>query len=123
MLAPDDAETFYPQTTIEYAPGQQAYAQRLARHITSAAAIPTAENPDLEAGSVRLIAGLDFSTIHQDATPIEAMPAVPGAAPAEPAAGGEAPAAPAETPASPPPTTPAPPNPFVIGEAPEGATC
>ena len=123
MLAPDDAETFYPQTTIEYAPGQQAYAQRLARHITSAAAIPTAENPDLEAGSVRLIAGLDFATVHQDATPIEAMPAAPGAAPAEPAAGGEAPAAPAETPAAPPPTTPAPPSPFVIGETPEGATC
>ena len=72
---------------------------------------------------MRLIAGPDFATVHQDATPIEAMPAAPGAAPAEPAAGGEAPAAPAETPAAPPPTTPAPPSPFVIGETPEGATC
>jgi polyisoprenyl-teichoic acid--peptidoglycan teichoic acid transferase len=120
MAAPDDAETFYPQTTIEYAPGQQAYAQRVARHITSATAIPMVENPDVAAGTVRLIAGGDFTTVHQEATPIEAMPVAPGAAPAEPAAGGEAPA---ETPASPPETTPTTENPFVIGATPEGATC
>jgi LytR cell envelope-related transcriptional attenuator len=120
MAAPDDAETFYPQTTIEYAPGQQAYAQRVARHITSATAIPMVENPDVAAGTVRLIAGVDFTTVHQEATPIEAMPVAPGAAPAEPAAGGEAPA---ETPASPPETKPTTENPFVIGATPEGATC
>jgi polyisoprenyl-teichoic acid--peptidoglycan teichoic acid transferase len=120
MAAPDDADTLYPQTTIEFAPGQQAYAQRVARHITSAAAIPMVENPDLAAGTVQLIAGLDFTTVHQDATPIEAMPVAPGAAPAEPAAGGEAPA---EAPASPPETTPTTENPFVIGATPEGATC
>ena len=92
MAAPDDADTFYPQTTIEYAPGQQAYAQRLARHITSATAIPMAENPDLAAGTraVDRRARLhDAST--RTPTPIEAMPAAPGAAPAEPAAGGEGP--------------------------------
>jgi hypothetical protein len=120
MAAPDDAEDFYPQTTIEYAPGQQAYAQRVARHITSATAIPMAENPDVAAGTVRLIAGLDFTTVHQEATPIEAMRVAPGAAPAEPATGGEAPA---EAQAAPPVTTPTTENPFVIGAAPEGATC
>jgi hypothetical protein len=120
MAAPDDAETFYPQTTIEYAPGQQAYAERLARHITSATAIPMVENPELASGTVRLIAGVDFTTVHQEPTPIEAMPVAPGAAPAEPAPSGEAPA---EAPASPPETTPTTENPFVIGATPEGATC
>jgi polyisoprenyl-teichoic acid--peptidoglycan teichoic acid transferase len=119
MAAPDDAETLYPQTTIEYAPGQQAYAERVARHITSAAAIPMVENPDLAAGTVRLIAGLDFTTVHQDPTPIEAMPAAPGAAPA-----GDAPAeTPAEAQATPPETTPTTESPFVIGATPEGASC
>ena len=74
MASPDDADTLYAQTTIEFAPGQQAYAERVARHVTMAAPIPTVENPDLTAGSVRLVAGLDFTTVHQDATPIEAMP-------------------------------------------------
>ena len=123
MASPDDADTVYAQTTIEFAPGQQAYAQRVARHVTMATPIPMVENPDLAAGSVRLVAGLDFTTIHQDATPIEAMPgAVP--APADPAAGAEAP------PATPPPPAPvpAPEEPaygseFIIGEPPEGATC
>jgi LCP family protein required for cell wall assembly len=119
MAAPDDADTLYPQTTIEYAPGQQAYAERVARQITSAAAIPMVENPDLAAGTVRLIAGLDFTTVHQDPTPIEAMPAAPGAAPA-----GDAPAeTPAEAQATPPDTTPTTESPFVIGATPEGASC
>ena len=117
MAQADDAETFYPQTTLEYAPGQQAYAERVARHITSAAAIPMVENPELAAGHVRLIAGLDFTTVHQDATPIEAMPVAPGAA--APAAPG-----PAETPATPPPpetTTSTEQNPFIIGSPPPDA--
>lgn len=120
MAAPDDADTFYPQTTLEYAPGQQAYAERVARHITSTAAIPMVENPDLASGTVRLIAGLDFTTVHEEATPIEAMPVAPGATPAEPAPSGEGPA---EAPASPPETTPTTENPFVIGATPEGTTC
>jgi hypothetical protein len=124
MAGPDDAETFYAQTTLEYAPGQAAYAQRVARHITSAAPIPTQENPELASGTVRLIAGADFATIHQDATPIEAMPGA-APAPAAPAEGGEAP--PATTPTTVPPpaeTTPTTENPFIIGEPPENApTC
>jgi len=119
MAAPDDAETFYPQTTLEYAPGQQAYAQRVARHITGTAPIPMVENPELGSGTVRLIAGLDFTTVHQDATPIESMP---GAAPAEPAPGAEAPAT-TEATAQAPETTTTTENPFIIGAAPEGASC
>ncbi|HKY65967.1 MAG TPA: LCP family protein, partial [Acidimicrobiales bacterium] len=124
LATPDDADTFYPKTTIEYAPGEATYAQRVARHITSTAAIPTAENPDVEPGTVRLIAGLDFTSIHQDATPIDAMPAAPGAPAPTPETGGGS-EAPAETPSTtaPPATTTTTTNPYVIGATPEGQTC
>ena len=132
VATPGDADTFYAQTTIEHAPGEAMYAQRVARHITSTAAIPTTENPDLEPGTVRLIAGVDFTTVHEDATPIEAMPgaaddtsttaAAPvGSGPVE----GESAAAPAQTP----PTTVERPsttttmNPYLIGVPPSGTTC
>ena len=121
MSAPDDADSFYPQTTIEFAPGQQAHAQRVARHITSATPIPTVENPDLASGNVRLIAGADFTTVHQDPTPIEAMPGAAPAAPAEPAPEGEAPPPAAEQPV--PVTPPTTENPYIFGEPPEGASC
>jgi hypothetical protein len=67
-----------------------------------------------------LIAGLDFTTVHQEATPIDVMPVAPGATAAEPAASG---GAPVEAQAAPPETTPTTENPFVIGATPEGATC
>lgn len=138
MAQPDDVpDTFYAQTKIQYAPGQQMYAQRVARHITSAAAIPTEEVADLEPGQVRVIAGADFTTVHEQAMPIESMPAPAGAeAPADPAspdAGAATPPAQAETA----PTAETPPaaaaetppaaeeddNPFIIGDAPENASC
>lgn len=134
VATPGDADTFYAQTTIEHAPGQQAVAQRVARHITSDVAIPLVENPELASGDVRLIAGADFTTVHELATPIEAMPAPAGAAPAgEPPAGGEAGAeapaagAPAETPdaggAAEVPVVEEEDNPFIIGAPPEGTSC
>jgi LCP family protein required for cell wall assembly len=132
VTVPEDvSDTFYAQTTIQHAPGQAMYAQRVARHITSAAAIPTEEVADLQPGQVRVIAGADFTTVHEQATPIESMPAPAGAeAPADPAA---APEAGAETPPADAETAPAaetPPaaaevedNPFIIGAAPENASC
>jgi hypothetical protein len=107
------------------------YAQRVARHITSGAAIPTEEVADMQPGQVRVIAGADFTTVHEQATPIESMPAPAGAAaPADPAAapdaGAETP--PAETEAAPAAETPPAAseeedNPFIIGAAPENASC
>ena len=121
---PGDADTFYAQTTIQHAPGQEHYAQRVARHITSAAAVPTEVNTELVAGQVVVIAGLDFTTVHEQATPIEAMPVPPGQEPVAttaPADGG------ADTPATTvpeaPETTPTTTDPFIIGAPPEGASC
>ena len=130
MAQPDDVpDTFYAQTTIQYAPGQAMYAQRVARHITSGAAIPTEEAADLQPGQVRVIAGGDFSTVHEQATPIESMPAPAGAeAPADPTAappdaGAETPPAEAAPAAETPPALEEDDNPFIIGAAPENASC
>jgi len=121
MAQADDAETLYAQTTIQHAPGQELYAQRVARHISSAAAIPTEANPELVSGQVRVIAGVDFTTVHEQAMPIEAMPAPAGAAPVDttvPEADTTT-----TTVAEPPVTTPTTENPFIIGSAPEGTSC
>lgn len=119
MAQADDADTFYPQTTIQHAPGQELFAQRVARHISSAVAIPTEANPELASGQVRVIAGLDFTTVHDQATPIEAMPAAAGAAPVETTTP-QTETTPTTTGA---PATTTTTNPFVIGAAPEGAPC
>ncbi|HEX6421388.1 MAG TPA: LCP family protein [Acidimicrobiales bacterium] len=86
MRTPSDADEFYAQTTIQHAPGQSAYAERVSRHITSETPIPTVENPDLAPGEVTLIAGADFTTVHEIPTPIESLP---GAAPADGAPAGD----------------------------------
>jgi LCP family protein required for cell wall assembly len=123
---PSDADEFYAQTTIEYAPGQEVYAQRLARHVTSDVAIPAVENPDLAPGQVTLIAGADFTTVHEAATPVDAMPA-----PAGGDAGGDAPAETTTTTAGTtdttvaerPSTTTTTENPFILGTSSERAGC
>lgn len=145
MQAASDAETFYEKTTIEHAPGQEAYAERVARHISSDAPVPLVENPDLQPTHVTLIAGADFTTVHEQATPLESMPGAAEAGAGDGAASAEgaeaAPAdsssesgsdeggsAPAETPAETPPTTapPTPPtteNPFIVGASPRNDRC
>ena len=120
--APDDADTFYAQTTIQHAPGQELYARRVAQHITSPTAIPSEVNTDLAPGQVVVIAGLDFTTVHDQPTPVEAMPVPPGQTPVEttvPADDSTSTTTVAETPA----TTATTQNPFIIGAAPENATC
>jgi polyisoprenyl-teichoic acid--peptidoglycan teichoic acid transferase len=129
----DVSDQFYAQTTIQHAPDQAVYAQRVARHITSDHAIPTEANPDLAPGQVVVIAGADFSTVHEQATPIEAMPAPAGAQPAggAPAEGSGGAGGSPDTTAATPPTTaaerpPTPPtteDPFIIGAVPEGQDC
>ncbi|HEX5947597.1 MAG TPA: LCP family protein [Acidimicrobiales bacterium] len=119
---PGDAETFYAQTTIQHAPGQETYAQRVARHLTSPTAIPTEVNTELSPGQVVVIAGADFTTVHDQATPIEAMPVPPGQEPVATTVPNEEATTPttvAEAPAPPPPTT----NPFIVGAVPENADC
>ncbi len=120
---PGDAEVVYAQTTIQHAPGQEHYAQRVARHITSPAAIPTEVNADLAPGQVVVIAGADFTTVHEEATPIEAMPVPPGQEPVATTAPTEGEAAPATTVPEAPATTPTTTDPFIIGAPPEDVTC
>jgi polyisoprenyl-teichoic acid--peptidoglycan teichoic acid transferase len=121
MAAPDDADTFYAQTTIIHAPGEEAYAQRVARHISSPAAIPVVADPSHASGTVTVVAGVDFTTVHEQPTPIEAMPAPAGAAqPADTTV----PAASTTTTTAPPPTTDTTAaNPYIVGAPPEGAEC
>ncbi|HET6949847.1 MAG TPA: LCP family protein [Acidimicrobiales bacterium] len=119
MSRPDDADDFYPNTKIFHAPGQEAYAQRVARHITSETAIPLEEDPGLASGQVRVVAGLDFTNVHDQPTPVDRMPAAPGAPPTT--------AAPAEQaqPSTPPPpeTPPTSQSPYVVGAPPDGVSC
>jgi hypothetical protein len=137
MQQPGDADTFHLQTTILHGPGQELYAQRLARHISSDVAIPTQVDPDLGSGQVTLIAGSDFSTVHDQPTPVEAMPGAADDAQTEPPADGDD-APPADDQAADdtpdagetPPTTAAAPttttteqSDYIVGEPPPGKEC
>ena len=122
MAPADDADTLYPQTTILHAPGQELFAQRVARHISSPTAIPTQVDPDLAPGEVTVVAGVDFTTVHDQPTPIDAMPVAPGdEAPPETTApsDGETTTTRADRPV----TTTTAPDPYVVGAIPEGADC
>lgn len=137
MQQPGDADTFHVQTTIRHAPDQEVYAQRLARHISSEVAIPTEVDPSLGSGQVTLVAGADFTTVHDQPTPVEAMPGPadaegPGETAEEPAADETPDAGEDETPEAgdtPPTTTAAPTtttteqNDYIVGEPPPGKTC
>jgi len=125
LRQPGDADTFYAHTTIQHAPGQELFAQRVARHITSETAIPTEVNPELGSGEVVVIAGADFTTVHEVPTPIDQMPPPAGAPAPETPETPETTAPPetTTTTTSPPPTTTTTENPFIIGQPPEGARC
>jgi LCP family protein required for cell wall assembly len=120
---PDDADTYYAHTTIEYAPGQAQYAARVAQYITSAAAIPAVQNAELEPGHVRVIAGADFTTIHEQPTPADAMPAAPGAGPTSTTTPQSTTTTSTPTTTAPPPTTTTVADPYVFGSPPEGTEC
>jgi LCP family protein required for cell wall assembly len=122
--APNDADDLYEHSVVFYAPGQENYGQRLARYLTSP--VELREDPSLDLGHVRLVAGLDFTTVHEDPTPVEDLP-TPSTTAAPNHGGGGAPATTAaDTPAT---TAPAPtttttePNGFLVGEPPDGEDC
>ncbi|HLM64917.1 MAG TPA: LCP family protein [Acidimicrobiales bacterium] len=109
-----------PHSIVRYAPGQENYGMRLARHLTAGADL--VEDPAVEPGEVVLVAGADFTTVHDQPTPLDRMPTttVPGA-PATSAT-----TAPAETTTTrppPPSTTTTAPNGYIVGDPPAGATC
>ncbi len=67
VTAPTDAAA-QPLTTVFYAPGQLAFGRRVARHLTGGAVLT--EKAELAEGQVQLVAGADFTTVHE--TPIAA---------------------------------------------------
>ena len=122
LEAPQDADELYENSVVHYAPGQLAYGQRVARHLTSP--VELREDPELASGHVRLIAGLDFTTVHQDPAPVESL-APPIGADGEQVTTTTAPPA-SDTTATtipPPSTTTTEPTGYVVGAPPEGQEC
>ena len=124
-----DSPESLASTTIRHRSGDEAYAQRVARHVTGGAVLEVDDT--LDAGQVTIVTGGDFTSIHEDADP----PAtVESDAPVESATGlAEGESAAAALPASSAQETPddttteAPPTATTIGAAigvpPPGAEC
>jgi polyisoprenyl-teichoic acid--peptidoglycan teichoic acid transferase len=116
-------------TTVQYAPGQANYGQLVARYLTAPATL--VENPELGDGHVVVVAGADFTTVHDQPAPTEEAPttqAVTQGLTAPAAAGAEQPGvssttSDSTTATSSPTTTTTEANPFIIGEPPRGETC
>lgn len=122
LLDPSSTAERPPHSIAYHAPGQVSFGQRVARHITGGADV--VEKPGLAPGTVELVVGADFSTVHEQPTPIELMapPATPAPAPEAPATT----APPATTPsttAPPPTTTTTVTNGYIVGEPPPGHAC
>ena len=120
---PQDAEDLYERSVVFYAPGQLTYGQRVARHLTTP--VELREDPDLPSGHVRLIAGTDFTTVHEDPAPVESL-APPVATEGQPGSPTTTPSPASESTATtvpPPATTTTEPNGFVVGEPPDGEEC
>lgn len=73
---PGNADEVQEHSTVRYSPGQEAYAQLVARHVD--VGVTVVEDPALELGQVTLVAGLDFGGVHEEPTPVEDLPAPPG---------------------------------------------
>jgi LCP family protein required for cell wall assembly len=105
---------------VRHAPGQENYGLRVARHVTGGADL--AADPSLDAGEVVLVVGADFTTVHDQPTPIDRMPTttVPGA---PPTSATTAPASTTTTTAPPPTTTTTASNGYIVGDPPPDAVC
>lgn len=72
----------WPETTVLYRPGDEQYAQRLARQVTGGVAYQ--ESTELDTGSVALVTGSDFTAISASAASADAVGAPGESAPASP---------------------------------------
>lgn len=113
------------RTTVRHGSGGRDYGMRVLRHITGGAAL--VEDATLDEHEVTVVLGDDFTTVHEQPTPLDKLPAAPGVgdAPGDGASDG------AETtttttstttttvPTSPPTTS----HIAIIGEPPEGTSC
>jgi LCP family protein required for cell wall assembly len=122
--APGDADELYEHTTVFYPSGGLASGQRVARHITGGVVLE--EDRSLPPGAVTLVAGVGFTTVHEEPTPLDQLPPAPGA-PADPGEssagddggdGGDGGAAGGSTT---PPEAPTTTSPALVGAVPDGA--
>jgi LytR cell envelope-related transcriptional attenuator len=78
--------TIVSRTQVRHAPGDEASGQRLARHVTGGAEL--VESPALEQGTVELVTGTDFTTLHEQPIPLDEMPETTGTSTTAPSSGG-----------------------------------
>jgi LCP family protein required for cell wall assembly len=121
MTEPDTTEPA-PTSTVQHAPGQANYGRLVASYLTTRAAL--VENPDLGDGEVVVVAGDDFTTVHDQPAPTEEATTTTEAAQAPASSNTTAVDGTTTTTAGSSPTTSTTQaNPFVIGEPPRGETC
>jgi polyisoprenyl-teichoic acid--peptidoglycan teichoic acid transferase len=72
---PSDAPTPYATSTIMYAPGELNLARGVARYLSRPVAFQA--NPLIGSGHVTLLAGYDFTTVHQQPAPLDKLLAAP----------------------------------------------
>jgi hypothetical protein len=107
-------------SVVQHAPGQADYGRLVARYVTAPATL--VENPELGDGEVVLVAGADFTTVHEQPAPepTTATAAAGGQGAGTTTTAGESTTS---TAAAPPTTTTTEPNPYIIGEPPAGKSC
>lgn len=104
MVEPGNLEpagTTVPHTVVRHHPDDEAAAVRVARHITGGADVTV--DLAVEEGVVEVVTGTDFTTVHEEPTPVDQMPTTTTTAP--PDAPVETTEAPAETTTTTAPTT------------------
>ncbi|HEX6237816.1 MAG TPA: LCP family protein [Acidimicrobiales bacterium] len=77
------------RTVVRHAPDEEDYGLRVVRHITGGAELE--EDPALEEHEVEVVLGPDFTTVHDQPTPLDKLPEIlgTGGSPAAGASGGE----------------------------------
>ncbi|MGH9112064.1 MAG: LCP family protein [Acidimicrobiales bacterium] len=108
-------------STVQHAPGQAKYGQLVARYVTAPTTL--VENPELGDGEVVVIAGSDFTTVHDQPEPAESATTTTAVAEQGASATTAAAESTTSTTGAPRTTATTAPNRFIIGEPPAGKTC
>jgi LCP family protein required for cell wall assembly len=120
--------TVLPHSQVHYRPGEEAVGQRVARYITGGADL--VPDPNIAEGTAQVWTGSDFSTIHDQPTPVDQMPTSTTAPPSGGGGGGttSTTAASTTTTTAPTTTTTRPPENteptgHAVGRPPAGSNC
>ncbi len=120
MTEPDTTEPA-ATTTVQYAPGQADHGRLVASYLTTPATL--IENPELGDGEVVVVAGADFTTVHDQPAPTDEATTTEASPPAASSTTTVGDSTTTTAAASSPTTTTTETNPFIIGEPPPGETC